>query len=105
LYLTALKLSNFRNISELQISPNPALNLIVGPNGAGKTSLLEAIFYGCTARSVRGATDDVLLRQGADVCRIEMTGMIGDNKTEVRLPGERAQTTDQGRWNQVDTSC
>jgi DNA replication and repair protein RecF len=59
--------------------------LIVGPNGAGKTSVLEAIFYACTARSFRGAADDILLRQESDVCRIEMAGMIGDNQTSVEL--------------------
>jgi DNA replication and repair protein RecF len=45
LYLTSLKLSNFRNIVDLEMRPNPTLNLIVGPNAAGKTSVLESIFY------------------------------------------------------------
>ncbi len=85
MYLTSLKLTNFRNIGELQIAPNPNLNLIVGPNGAGKTSVLEAIFYGCTARSFRGAGDDILLRQGSDVCRIEMEGLIGDNRILIEI--------------------
>jgi len=85
LYLTSLKLSNFRNIGELELRPNPTLNLIVGPNAAGKTSLLEAIFYGCTARSFRGVGDDVLLRQGADVFRIELAGRIGSDRTAIEI--------------------
>lgn len=85
MHLTSVTLSNFRNIAELELQPNPTLNLIVGPNAAGKTSVLEAIFYGCTARSFRGAADDVLLRQGADVCRLELQGMIGDSSTSIEI--------------------
>lgn len=90
MHLTAVKLTNFRNLSELEMFPNQNLNLIVGPNAAGKTSVLEAIFYGCTAKSFRGAADDVLLKQDADVCRIELTGMIGDSSTTIEIAWGRA---------------
>jgi DNA replication and repair protein RecF len=85
LYLTSIKLTNFRNLRDLEIKPTPTLNLIVGNNGAGKTSILEAIFYACTAKSFRGASEDVLLRKETDVCRLAIAGMIGDDQTTVEI--------------------
>jgi DNA replication and repair protein RecF len=90
LHLTAIKLTNFRNLADIEMLPNPSLNLIVGPNAAGKTSVLEAIFYGCTAKSFRGAGDDILLRQDSDVCRIEISGIIGETETTVEIAWGKA---------------
>ena len=44
---------------------------VVGPNGAGKTSLLELIHFACLAYSPRTASDQELVRFGADVLRAE----------------------------------
>lgn len=90
MHLTAIKLVNFRNLIDLEIHPDPTLNLMVGPNAAGKTSVLEAVFYACTAKSFRGAADDILLRQGSDVCRIEVSGVIGDSETTIELAWGKA---------------
>jgi DNA replication and repair protein RecF len=90
LHFTSIKLSNFRNISQIELKPSPYLNLIVGDNGAGKTSILEAIFYACTARSFRGATDDILKRRDADVCRIEVAGIIDETDTTIEMAWDDA---------------
>lgn len=85
MYLTSIKLTNFRNLREVEITPDSGLNMIVGNNGAGKTSILEAIFYGCTAKSFRGAADDILIRKESDVCRLEISGVINDDKTTIEM--------------------
>ncbi len=85
MHLTRVKLVNFRNVSELGFSPQPSVNLIGGPNGSGKTSIIEAIFFACTARSFRTASDDVLMRKTADVCRIEVDGLINGRETTIEI--------------------
>ena len=51
--LTHLHIHNFRNIGEISLTPDPAVNLVTGHNAAGKTSLLEAIYYLSHLRSFR----------------------------------------------------
>ena len=40
----AIRVKNFRNLSEQTVEFGPGLNVIRGENGAGKTNLLEAIY-------------------------------------------------------------
>ncbi len=90
MHITRVKLVNFRNIAELEFFPQPSVNLIGGPNGSGKTSIIEAIFFACTARSFRSASDDVLLRKSADICRIEVDGIVNDRETNIEIAWGRA---------------
>lgn len=85
MHLTRVKLVNFRNIELLEIVPRPGINLISGANGAGKTSLIEAIFFACTARSFRAAADDLLLRKGTDVVRLEVEGELKGGTAAIEI--------------------
>ncbi len=85
MHLTRVKLVNFRNIELLEIVPRPGINLISGANGAGKTSLIEAIFFACTARSFRTAADDLLLRKGTDVVRLEVEGELKGGTAAIEI--------------------
>ncbi|ETR80220.1 DNA recombination and repair protein RecF, partial [Chlamydia pneumoniae B21] len=51
--ICSLKLKNFRNHSDLEISLAPKLNYIVGKNAQGKTNLLEALYVLSLGRSFR----------------------------------------------------
>lgn len=53
MYVSALKLKNFRNYDELIVEFNKGLNIIYGLNGQGKTNILEAIYFCATATSFR----------------------------------------------------
>ncbi len=53
LVLKQLTITNFRNITELNIQPSLGINLILGDNGSGKTSILEAIHLLTLGRSFR----------------------------------------------------
>ncbi|MES2142031.1 MAG: DNA replication/repair protein RecF [Pseudomonadota bacterium] len=50
-----LKISQFRNLAELDLEFSPHFNFIYGPNGSGKSSLLEAIHFLSLGRSFRSA--------------------------------------------------
>jgi DNA replication and repair protein RecF len=61
-----LRLRGFRNFAELDLAIPAAGVAVIGPNGAGKTNLVEAVYYLEVFRSFRGASDEQLVRFGAD---------------------------------------
>lgn len=53
MYLSHLRLENFRNLVTQDITLSSQLNLFTGQNGSGKTSLLEGIYFLGRGRSFR----------------------------------------------------
>lgn len=62
MHLKYLKLINFRNYGEQEVTFHPRLNLIIGNNAQGKTNLIEAIYYLSMGKSHRTAADRELIR-------------------------------------------
>jgi DNA replication and repair protein RecF len=83
--LTKLKVTNFRNFSNCEITPSPGVNIFYGSNGSGKTNLLETAFILCLGRSQRGNTDMVLVKNGEESYRIEGQLINEDRKKEVAV--------------------
>ncbi|MBO4937524.1 MAG: DNA replication/repair protein RecF [Oscillospiraceae bacterium] len=69
--LTELRLRDFRNYEDLQVSFEPGVNLIVGNNAQGKTNLLEAISYLGSGKSFRAQKTSEMIRFQADFADIE----------------------------------
>jgi DNA replication and repair protein RecF len=67
LTLERLRVSDFRNLENVDAEPAPRINVISGNNGHGKTSLLEAIYFAATSRSFRTHRSIELVRHGAPV--------------------------------------
>jgi DNA replication and repair protein RecF len=65
MYVSRLSLYDFRNYHRLTLALDAGTTLIYGPNASGKTSLLEALFYLATTRSLRAGTDRELVHWGA----------------------------------------
>jgi len=89
--LTRIQLRDFRNYERAEVELAPGLNVVAGANGAGKTNLLEAIYFGLTARSCRTSNEREMLRLGAKVARVELevSAEDGMHRLEVGLePGE-----------------
>lgn len=55
--LSNLKLINFRNYDNLDLTFSKGINFIVGENASGKTNLVESIFYLSLARSFKTHND------------------------------------------------
>jgi len=65
--IAGLWLTDFRCFRDAHVEPDPeGLTVLRGPNGAGKTSVLEAVAWLATQRSMRAAPRDVLVRMGAE---------------------------------------
>ena len=60
--LNRIVLRNFRNYVDCEVNFPKPVNLIIGGNAQGKTSLLEAIYFLCTAESHRATRDGELIR-------------------------------------------
>lgn len=77
MYVSEIRLRDFRNYAQLQQPLRPGLNLLIGENAQGKTNLLEAICVAVAGSSPRTSHDAQLIRweqPGAAVrIRVERT--------------------------------
>jgi DNA replication and repair protein RecF len=87
-----IQLRDFRNYEAADVELAEGLTVVAGANGAGKTNLLEAVYFGCTARSPRTSNERELVRRGGDgVARVvlDLAREDGEHRIEVGFqPGE-----------------
>lgn len=76
--LTRLQCRGFRCLHELDLHPEPGVNVIRGRNAQGKTSVLEAILFATTSKSHRTNTESELLQHGAEGFQIRLEADRGD---------------------------
>lgn len=67
MFVTGIKIHDFRNHEELSLDFSPFLNCFIGNNAVGKTNILEAIYFLSTLASFRAAKDEDLIRWGKEV--------------------------------------
>ncbi len=60
MYLSNIKLNNFRNYSALNTELNPNINIIIGDNAQGKTSLLEAVYVLARGSSYKNTMSEII---------------------------------------------
>ena len=53
MYVSSIRLRNYRNYKNQIINFDRGMNIVIGNNGEGKTNLLEAIYLLSTTRSHR----------------------------------------------------
>jgi len=88
---TRIELRDFRNYELAELDIAPGLTVVAGPNGAGKTNLLEALYFGCTARSPRTSNERELVRRGASITRVVLDTASGGEVHRIEVgfePGE-----------------
>lgn len=101
--LSRLKISNFRNLSSVEINLHEKCNLFHGMNGSGKTSLLEAIYFLSMGRSFRNRLLSRIIKYDAndfslfgEVNREEGVIAIGiergENDGEIKIGGKKVSS-------------
>jgi DNA replication and repair protein RecF len=68
--VVSVQMRDFRTYARAEAPLGEGLTVVHGPNGAGKSNLLEAIYFGCTARSPRTRNERELVRFGAQATRV-----------------------------------
>ncbi|MFZ2515840.1 MAG: DNA replication and repair protein RecF, partial [Candidatus Lutibacillus vidarii] len=66
MHVRQLVVTDFRSYATAQLDLGPGVTTLVGLNGQGKTNLVEAIGYAASLSSHRVATDQPLVRFGAE---------------------------------------
>jgi DNA replication and repair protein RecF len=80
-----VQMRDFRTYARAQASLGPGLTVVHGPNGAGKSNLLEALYFGCTARSPRTRNERELVRFDAKAARVVVRCSEGTQKHELSV--------------------
>lgn len=83
--VTDLQLRNFRNYESLSIVFDKNLNMITGMNAQGKTNLLESLVYGSLTRSFRTEEDKLLIRNGCDFSKIQVSYLDEDKENRLTI--------------------
>jgi DNA replication and repair protein RecF len=81
----SVQLRDFRTYGRAEARLGEGLTVVHGPNGAGKSNLLEALYYGCTARSPRTRNDRELVRFGAQATRVSVRLLDGAETHELSV--------------------
>ncbi|MCF7890857.1 DNA replication and repair protein RecF [Candidatus Bipolaricaulota bacterium] len=79
-----LKLTNYRNLEDLEVEPNSRLNLIFGPNGSGKTNFCEAIHFVSTGDNIKGSRQRELINWRSEYALVRL-GLKNDDQVVVYL--------------------
>ena len=91
----SVQLRDFRTYARAEAHVGDGLTIVHGPNGAGKSNLLEALYYGCTARSPRTRNERELVSFGARATRVSVRLLDGSAPHELSVgfgaPADGAQ--------------
>src|SRR5271167_5078589 len=81
----SVQLRDFRTYARAEAVIGEGLTVVHGPNGAGKSNLLEALYFGCTARSPRTRNDRELVRFDAQATRVAVSLLDGAEPHELSV--------------------
>ena len=85
MHVSHLTLVDFRSYASADLELLPGVSAFIGPNGQGKTNLVEAIDYVATQSSHRVASDQPLVRFGADQAIVRTTIQRDDRQALIEL--------------------
>ncbi len=87
MYITRMRIKDFRNIEDIEFCPDRTMNVFFGRNAQGKTNLLEAIYYAANGSSFRPVHDRDLLRFDQDGLGVKLEYVLRGqaNSMEISL--------------------
>jgi len=101
-HISHLRIENFRNLENVEISPEQGLNYFYGENGAGKTSVLEALYLLSRGKSFRTPSSEELIRHQAGSFQLFLE--ISHHQTHHRLGLERSSKQWRARKDGQDVA-
>ena len=86
----SIRLQNFRNYEELELSFDSSRNIIIGENAQGKTNLIEAIYLCAFARSFRTQNTQDMIMIGKNSGRVIVNAVSEEIEKEISITLERS---------------
>lgn len=84
-YITDLKINNFRNYKSLESNFEDTINVFVGDNAQGKTNLLEAIYFLALGKSLRNYLKDDLIQWNKQYFYLKGSIIEKGNKSVIEI--------------------
>lgn len=84
MFLKKLKLENFRNLENLELSFDKKINIFVGNNAQGKTNILESIYFLAITKSHRTRNELNLIKKDTLYTKVSAL-YLNDNEKPNRL--------------------
>lgn len=100
MHMQQLKLKNYRNYEELDISFDDKVNVIIGENAQGKTNLMEAIYVLAFTKSHRTPREKELIRWEEEYAKIE--GVITKRKRSLPLEVTLTAKGKKAKLNRIE---
>ncbi len=104
MFVSQLRLVNFRSYVDARVAFGSGLNVVVGANATGKTNLLEGAWFALRGGSPRTRREEKLLRWGQRFSRVEVE--LGDHAAGPQAV-EIGYAPGQGkrlRWNGAEVA-
>ena len=97
MYITTVKLQNFRNYENEIINLDKNINIFYGENAQGKTNILEAVFIAAMGKSFRAKKDKELIKFNENNCSIEINFIRNSLEKKIKINfNEKKQITING---------
>ena len=111
MYLANLRLYDFRNFPELDVTFENGINVFYGDNAQGKTNLLEAIYFLSTLRPARAFREQELVRHEKPLAFVKgmFSTAAGPVSRQVTVYRDRKKTGQEGetvktKWSELSPS-
>ena len=72
MYITNIKIRNFRNIENLELNLDKNINIFIGNNAQGKTNILESIYVLALTKSERSIADLDLIKKDQEFAKLRI---------------------------------
>ena len=83
--IDSIKLNNFRNYENANISLKDGINFIVGKNAQGKTNLLESVYLLSVGKSPKNSKDKQIIKFGADKSRVDINFSTREGNKTIQM--------------------
>ena len=92
MWISKVKVNNFRNYDSEEIKLNKNINVFYGENAQGKTNIIESIFLCSMGKSFRTSKDKELIKLNSDsaIVEIEYKKVDRDGKIKIVLDNKKS---------------
>ena len=91
MWISKIKIKNFRNYKEQEINLKKNVNVFYGENAQGKTNIVEAIFLCCMGKSFRAKQDKEMIKLDEEnaIVEVEFNKLDRDGKIKIQLANKK----------------